>query len=98
MNKKIIFVIITIIMWVLVIIPTILIFNKCMYSYENGTNIALQGTQMVYGISAFKSTLFLYIAFGFPLVIIWIILFIVTIIMTIFIIIKYNYDIIVTNK
>ncbi len=90
MNKKIIFVIFTIIMWILVIIPTILIFNKCMYSYENGINIALEGTKMVYGISAFKSTLSLYIAFGFPLVIIWIIIFIATIIMTIFMMIKYK--------
>ena len=90
MNKKIIFVIFTIIMWILVIIPTILMFSKCMYSYENGINIALEGTKMVYGISAFKSTLSLYIAFGFPLVIIWIIIFIATIIMTIFMMIKYK--------
>lgn len=90
MNKKIIFLIVTVIMWILVIIPTILIFSKCMYSYESGTDIALEGTQMIYGISAFKSTLSLYIAFCFPLVIIWIILFMTTIIMTIFIMIKYK--------
>lgn len=77
-------------MWILVIIPVIWMFSKCMYSYENGINIALEGTEVVYGISAFTSTLSFYIAFGFPLFIIWVILFIVTIIMTIFKMIKYK--------
>ena len=90
MNKKLVFLIVKIIMWILVIIPATFIVSKCMYSYENGSNIALEGTEMVYGISAFTSTLFLYIAFYFPLFIIWIILFIVTIIMTIFKMIKYK--------
>lgn len=91
MNKKFIFLIFAIIiMWILVIIPAILIFSKCMYSYENGVNIALEGTEMIYRISAFKSTLSLYIVFGFPLFITWIIFFITTIIITIFIIVKYK--------
>lgn len=90
MNKKLIFLIFTIIMWILVIIPAIFIFSECMYSYENGINIALEGTELVYGISAFASALSLYIAFGFPLFIMWILLFIATIIITIFMIKKYK--------
>lgn len=82
--------IITIIMWILVIIQLIYIFTKYIFYYKKGINIALEGTKMVYGISAIKDILFFYIAFYFPIFIIWIISFTITVILTIYTIIKYN--------
>ena len=83
--------IITMIMWILVIIPLIYIFTKYIFYYKNGINIALEGTKMVYGISAIKDILFLYISFYFPIFIIWIISFTIIIILTIYTIIKYKF-------
>lgn len=90
MNKKLILLIVTIIMWLLVIIPSILICSKCIYSYTNGVNIAIEGTEIVYGMSAFKSTLSLYISFYFPLFVTWISIIAISIILTSFLVIKYR--------
>ncbi len=72
------------------IITIILLVKESIYSYRNGTNIALEGIEMVYGIKAMFSILSLYIAFYFPLFIIWILLLIITIVLTIVTVIKYK--------
>ena len=51
MNKK--YLIITIILWILVILLMIIPIKESIYSYQNGTNVALEGTEMIYGIDAF---------------------------------------------
>lgn len=88
MNKK--YLIITIILWILVILLMIIPVKESIYSYRNGTNVALEGTEMIYGVDAFFFILSLYAAFYFPLFIIWILLLITTIVLTIITIIKYK--------
>lgn len=90
MNKNLIILIITIIMWTLVIIPTILLCNECIDSYTNGVNIALEGIEIIYGMSAFKSTLSLYISFYFPLFITWISILVISVILSLYLIVKYR--------
>ena len=90
MNTRKKYLIITIILWIMVILLMILPVKESIYSYRNGTNIALEGIVMVYGIEAMSFILSLYIAFYFPLFIIWILLLIITIVLTIVTIIKYK--------
>ncbi len=86
MNKKSIILIISIILWTLVIIPTILVCNKCIDSYTNG----VLEEELVYGMVAFKSTLSLYIAFNFPLFITWIAILVISVILSLYLIVKYK--------
>lgn len=90
MNTRKKYLIITIILWIMIILLMILPVKESIYSYRNGTNIALEGIEMVYGIKAMLSILSLYIAFYFPLFIIWILLLNITIVLTIVTIIKYK--------
>lgn len=90
MNTRKKYLIITIILWIMIILLMIIPVKESVYSYRNGTNIALEGIEMVYGIKAMFSILSLYIAFYFPLFIIWILLLIITIVLTIVTIIKYK--------
>lgn len=90
MNTRKKYLIITIILWIMIILLMILPVKESIYSYRNGTNIALEGIEMVYGIKAMLSILSLYIAFYFPLFIIWILLLTITIVLTIVTIIKYK--------
>lgn len=90
MNTRKKYLIITIILWIMIILLMILPVKESIYSYRNGTNIALEGIEMVYGIKAMFSILSLYIAFYFPLFIIWILLLIITIVLTIVTVIKYK--------
>lgn len=90
MNKKLTILIVTIILWTLVIVPTILVCNECIDSYTNGENIALEGIELVYGMAAFKSTLSLYIAFYFPLFITWIATLVISVILILYLIVKYR--------
>ena len=88
MNAKKKYFIITIILWIVVILFMIEPIKECIYGYQNGTNVALEGIEMAYGMEAISFTLSLYIAFYFPLFIIWILLLILAITLTIATIIK----------
>lgn len=80
----------TIILWILVICLLIVPFKESIGSYYNGTNIALEGVEIIYGMEAFFSTLSLYISFYFPIFIIGIVLLLISIILTTMTIIKYK--------
>ena len=64
--------------------------KESIYSYQNGANVAFEGIEMLYGIEAIFFILSLYIAFYFPLFIIWIFLLFTSILLTIVTIIKYK--------
>mgnify|MGYP006900639624 CR=1 FL=1 len=83
MNKKIKLLIVTIVMWIAVIIPFTVISIKCIECYKNGINVALEGTKMVFGMSAIWEKLKMYLAFYFPLFVIWGLLFIITVVITV---------------
>lgn len=87
-SKK--YLIITITLWVMVILLMIVPVKESIYSYKNGANIAFEGTEMVYGIEAFAFVLSLYIAFYFPLFMLWILLLIESIVLTVVTVIKYK--------
>ncbi len=90
MNIRKKYLIITIVLWIMVILLTIMPVKESIDSYQNGANIALEGIEMIYGIEAISFILSLYIAFYFPLFIIWILLLITSIVFTIVTIIKYK--------
>ena len=56
--------IITIILWILVVLLIIKPIKESIENYKNGINIALEGTEMVYGMKAVSSTLSFYISFN----------------------------------
>ena len=78
------------VLWILVIYLMIIPLKESIASCYNGVNIALDGVEIVYGMEAFSFTLSLYIAFLFPIFIIWITLLLLSIILTIITIIKYK--------
>lgn len=90
MRKKIILIITTILSWVIVIIPAILLLNQCINSYINGTTHGFNSEEYLYGIPAFFDTFSAIVLFLSPLVILWFILFIFAIIITIVTIMCYR--------
>jgi hypothetical protein len=90
LNIKKKYLISTIILWILVICLLIIPLKESIVSFYNGTNIALEGVEIIYGMKAFFSTLSLYISFYFPIFIIGIILLLISIILTTMTIIKYK--------
>lgn len=90
MNTRKKYLIITIILWTIVVLLMMIPIKESIYSYQNGANVALEGIEMVYGIEAISFILSLYIAFYFPLFIIWILLLFASILLTIVTIIKYK--------
>lgn len=82
--------IITIILWILVVLLIIKPIKESIENYKNGINIALEGTEMVYGMKAVSSTLSFYISFNFPIYAIWMLLLIASIKLTIVTISEYK--------
>lgn len=89
MKKKIIITITTILIWIVVIIPAMLLLNECIDSYFNGTYHGFAGEELLYGIPAFLDTLGFYVLFFFPVSILWFIIFMIAIALTVVTIIVY---------
>ena len=90
MNSKKKCLIITIILWTLTILLMIIPVKDCIYNYQNGVNSALEGVDMIYGKEAISYTLSFFIAFFFPVFIIWILILLASIILTTVTIIRYK--------
>ncbi len=89
MKNKVVLTIITILAWVLTIIPILFVVKECMNSYINGTTHGFHGTDLFYGLPAFLDTLGEITLLIFPLLfLLWCIVFIIAIILTIFSIIS----------
>lgn len=84
MKKRTKLLISMIIIWIVVIIPSVILAIKCIKYYIEGINVAWEGIQMVYGMDAVWEATIMYIVFYFPLFVMWIILFVVAIVKTVF--------------
>ncbi len=80
---KWIFLIETIILWILVNIPVIYVLRHCFETAANGTYHGIADGQKIYGVQAFVDTLFLYLAFFFPIAALWFVFLIFTIAVTV---------------
>lgn len=87
--KRKILLICTIILWIILIIPAVLLFGECLSNSINGTYHGFTGEELIYGIPAFFDTLFFYFTFFIPLFIIWFLGFTAAITITIITIVLY---------
>ena len=87
--KRRILLISTIILWIVVMIPAILLLGECLSNSINGTYHGFTGEELLYGIPAFFDTLFFYFTFFIPLFILWFFIFTVAVSLTITTIVMY---------
>lgn len=82
MKNKVILTITSIFTWIMTIIPATMLISECIDSYINGTYHGFNSEGLIFGIQAFLDTFCLYIFLYFPLVILWLIIFIATVVIT----------------
>lgn len=83
MKRKILLTLSSVIAWIAVAVPAVMLFMDCMYSYTHGTTHGFNGDEMLYGFSAFADTFMFYLCFLFPLFVLWGVLLIAAVSLTI---------------
>lgn len=71
MKNKILFTLLSVIAWIAVAVPAVLLLKECIYSAVHGTIHGFNGDEMLYGFSAFIDTFTFYLCFLFPLFFLW---------------------------
>lgn len=83
MKRKIILTLSSVIAWIAVAVPALMLFKDCIYSYNHGTTHGFNSDEMLYGFSAFADTFMFYLCFLFPLFVLWGVLLIAAVTLTV---------------
>ena len=88
--KKNFVILIDIILWTIITIPLVALLFECVDGFINGVYPGFNVDKKIYGIYAFCHKFMMYMWIFFPFVLIWCILFPITVVFTIYIIIKFE--------
>lgn len=85
-KKKRMLTVFTVLAWLTVIIPLLMLFRECLDSFLFGTYHGFNTDEYIYGMSAAADTFLLFLWIFFPLFILWGIMLIVAVVMTVVVI------------
>ncbi|RKM55849.1 hypothetical protein D6853_09895 [Butyrivibrio sp. X503] len=87
MNKKTL-IAIDIFLWSAVILPIIKLFMICAKAYYSGAKPSFNEGPVYYGMEGFKMMFWMMMFYGFSYVIVWVLVFLVTVFFTIYMILR----------